>query len=306
MTNSLKDKFNGCLYGSIIGDALGAPYEFKEKGTYKATYQYATGGTFKLREGEWTDDTSMSLCAMASIIENKGVNYEDLMNKWYDWYKNGYMSSRDVCFDIGQTTSRSLMLYQQTKELFSGPSNDRFSGNGGIMRFGPIAIYCFNKDIEEQNKLGEDYSSLTHPSNTCKYSARLLMKILQAIFNNINKTKTQIIKIVYNDNLTTEMKEIIVGALSKKETDISTSGFVVDSLEAAIFAFLNTSSFIDGLYMIINMGQDTDTVGAIYGQIAGAYYGYKSIDEYYIKNLHDYDNISNLINKFVNFCYAND
>lgn len=297
--NTLQNKFKGCLYGSIVGDALGAPYEFKNRGSYQASIKYGTGGSFNLRKGEWTDDTSMSLCTIASITEKGKVDYEDLMEKWYKWYKDGYMSSRDVCYDIGMTTSRSLMLYKHTKELFSGPSHSRFSGNGGIMRFGPVAVYCYNKSKTQQLKLGEDYSSLTHPSRICKYSARLLMKLLQAIFNNPKLSKIQIVKMVYNDDLTNEMKEIIVGALSKKEEEISASGFVVNSLEAAIFAFLNSKSFIDGLHMIINMGEDTDTVGAIYGQIAGAYYGINGIDNYYIDNLYKKDMIRSMIDGFV-------
>ena len=140
---TLQNKFKGCLYGSIIGDALGAPYEFKERGSYKAGIRYGTGGNFGLRKGEWTDDTSMSLCTINSIMEKGTVDYDDLMNKWYKWYKDGYMSSRDVCYDIGMTTSRSLMLYNQTKEMFSGLSHSKFSGNGGIMRFAPIAVYCY-------------------------------------------------------------------------------------------------------------------------------------------------------------------
>ena len=157
-----------------------------------------------------------------------------------------------------------------------------------------------NKSKKQQLKLGEDYSSLTHPSRICKYCARLLMKLLQTIFNNPKLSKTQIVKMVYNDDLTNEMKQIIIGALSKKEEDISTSGFVVDSLEAAIFAFLNSKSFIDGLHMIINMGEDTDTVGAIYGQIAGAYYGLSNLDEYYVDNLHETAMLKNMVNTFVN------
>ena len=294
-----KKQFEGCLYGAIVGDALGAPYEFKDRGSYKATLQYNTGGSFNLKKGEWTDDTSMALCAMWSIIESKKVDYNDLMDKWNKWYREGYMSSRDICYDIGMTTSRSLMLYVHTKELFSGPSHPRFSGNGGIMRFAPIAVYCHSKNKEEQLKLGEDYSSLTHPSPICKYSARLLMKILQTIFDNPKMTKKEIIDSVYKDDLTDEMKEIIIGALSKKQEDIRTSGFVVHSLEAALFAFIKTNTFIDGLYMIINMGEDTDTVGAIYGQIAGAYYGIDGIDKYYIENLYKYDFLKNSIDTFL-------
>ena len=296
---SLNQKFEGCLYGAIVGDALGGPYEFKDRGSYKATIKYNTGGSFNLRKGEWTDDTSMALCAINSIIEHKGVDYIDLMKKWNMWYKDGYMSSRSVCYDIGMTTSRSLMLYEHTKELFSGPSHPRYSGNGGIMRFAPIAVYCYNKNKDEQLKLGEDYSSLTHPSPICKYSARLLMKVLQTIFKNPTMTKTQIIHAVNQDGLTDEMKEIIVGALSKTEDQISTSGFVVHSLEAALWSFLKTNTFIDGLYMLINMGEDTDTVGAIYGQIAGAYYGKDGIDKYYIENLYKYDFLKETIDTFL-------
>jgi ADP-ribosyl-[dinitrogen reductase] hydrolase len=298
MTN-INNKLKGCLWGSIVGDALGGPYEFMDRGSYNPTKEYNQGGTFNLVPGEWTDDTSMSLCAMASFTQNKKFDEDDLMTKWYDWYSKGYMSSRDICFDIGGTTSKSLSLYHETKSLKYGFNHERFSGNGGIMRFSPIAVFTHKMKKSKQEELGEQYSSLTHPSPICKYCAILLMKLIQIIFRHPNYDKTKIMAKLLNSGLTVEMEEIIKGSIEKTYASISAGGFVKDALEAALFAFLKTSTFIDGLYLIISMGDDTDTVGAIYGQIAGAFYGYSSIPSYYIDNLYKKDFLDGIINPFI-------
>jgi ADP-ribosyl-[dinitrogen reductase] hydrolase len=150
---NINDKLNGCLWGAIVGDALGAPYEFKERGSYNPTKKYNQGGNFNLAPGEWTDDTSMSLCAMASLTQNKKFDEHDLMTKWHDWYSKGYMSSRDICFDIGSTTAKSLSLYQRTQSLEYGFSHERFSGNGGIMRFAPIAVFISHDQESDSKKI---------------------------------------------------------------------------------------------------------------------------------------------------------
>jgi ADP-ribosyl-[dinitrogen reductase] hydrolase len=310
---NLNDRLKGCLWGSFVGDALGAPYEFKKRGTFRTSDKYISGGKFNLKPGEWTDDTSMSLCAMASIIDHKGqLNYHDMMIKWLKWYKTGYMSSKNMCFDIGQTTCRSLMLYESTKTLFGGPSHERFSGNGGIMRYAPIAIYCRHFSLLNAIKCGKEYSNLTHPSNKCQQCAGLLMYFLYQCFNVPNITKEELVKpILFADSNTKiyqyspdqifseQTKKIVHNAIHKKYDDIKSSGYVVYSMEVALFAFFHSTNFIDGLLMVINMGGDTDTIGAIYGQIAGAYYGYSSINRYYIEHLHNQQMLSSLIENFL-------
>jgi ADP-ribosyl-[dinitrogen reductase] hydrolase len=209
------------------------------------------------------------------------------------------MSSRDKCFDIGGTTAKSLCLYKHTKTFDYGFNNERFSGNGGIMRFAPIAVFTHKMNKSQQEELGEKYSSLTHPSPICKYCAILLMKIIQIMFLHPNYDKKKAMSKVLASGLTPEMQDIIKGSVQKSYNEIVAGGFVKDALEAALYAFLRTNNFIEGLYMIIAMGDDTDTVGAIYGQIAGAFYGYSSIPSYYIDNLYKKNMLDSVIEPFM-------
>lgn len=130
------------------------------------------GGPFNLDKGQWTDDTSMALCLAHSLLEKKGFDATDQMNRYCNWYNSGYMSSNGECFDIGMTVSDALRTYLETKEPFSGSIDKYSSGNGSIMRLAPIPIYYFS-DIRACIKYAEESSRTTHGSPLCLESCKL-------------------------------------------------------------------------------------------------------------------------------------
>lgn len=284
--NKLRDKKLGTLVGLAIGDAMGAPYEFLRKGKYTPTREYNTGGAHNVSLGEWTDDTSMALCLAQSLIDSRGFNALDQMEKYLKWYMEGYMSTRGECFDIGNSTAKSIIDFEINRNIFSKVTKNDESGNGTIMRLAPIPmLYSTDFMLLEFAKKS---SLTTHKSPEASICAEILAQIIHRCYYNEDKDY-----ILENSN----KPEFISEAKQMKET--IPTGYCIDTLEVAVRGFYNFDNFIDGLLYCISLGDDTDTVGAVYGQIAGAYYGLSGIPDYYKENLQWYDKILKIGNELI-------
>ena len=134
-------RYQGCLLGLAVGDALGTTLEFKKPGSFKPIIDLTGGGPFSLEAGQWTDDTSMALCLAESLLICQGFDPADQMERYLRWYREGYMSSTGSCFDIGNTTRAALTSFEGTGEPFSGPTHPWSAGNGSIMRLAPVVMY---------------------------------------------------------------------------------------------------------------------------------------------------------------------
>ncbi|WP_434658790.1 ADP-ribosylglycohydrolase family protein [Sulfurimonas sp. NW9] len=269
-----KNKIVGSLIGLAVGDALGAPYEFK-KPSYEVSSHFVEGGAHSISIGEWTDDTSMALCLAQSLIENNGFNAKDQMDKYVSWEEDGYFSTRSQCFDIGNTVARALSTYRRTKEPFSGITGDANSGNGSLMRLAPIVLLYY-KDINKLIKYASLSSKTTHKSqlavDACIYYAQLIAGAVKGY----SKEKLLSNEFIDIQDIRKEVLNVINGSY-KEDKVYKPTGYVIDTLETALMAFYRFNSFEDGLLHVISLGYDTDTVGAVYGQLAGAFYGYKAI-----------------------------
>ena len=296
--NKLRDKKLGTLVGLAVGDAMGAPYEFLAKGRYTPTKEYNTGGVHNVSIGEWTDDTSMALCLAQSLIERKCFDPIDQMEKYLNWYTGGYMGTRETCFDIGNSTAKSIIDFEINRTYYSNITRRNESGNGTIMRLAPIPmLYSFDSDLKSYAKLS---SKTTHSSFEAATCAELLAGIINRCY--LNKYD----KFLSKDDVLSclEDRTFIENAKQMKET--IPSGYCIDTLEVAIRGFYNFDTFIDGLMYCISLGDDTDTVGAVYGQIAGAYYGLSRIPDYYKENLIQYNKILDIANKLVDLSESNE
>lgn len=297
--DNLANRLKGSLWGLFVGDALGAPYEFMDRSTYQASPRYQPGGTHGLKAGQWTDDTSMALCIIESLNQKENLDFDDVMSKWLDWNYDGYLSSTGVCFDIGFTTQYALREYKKTKQLFQGLSDDQYSGNGGIMRLSPVAVWSHQSNPRKMEQDCLAVSNLTHPSSKCQACAILMTNLLRIFyFRDHSNSKHQIIKNYLRWTKDATVKEILNHILSS-DYEIKSSGYVVHTLETALWALLNSDNFQAGLMIVMNMGGDVDTVGAVYGQLAGAYYGMSGIDSYYLDNLWDKETLEEMVNTLV-------
>lgn len=283
MTSDKMDRFKGCLAGLAVGDALGTTVEFSPPGSFPPVTDLVGGGVFQLQPGQWTDDTSMALCLAESLLEQEGFDPVDQMARYLKWMREGDLSSTGVCFDIGNATREALLRFERTGEGYCGSEDPYAAGNGSIMRLAPVAMYY----VEEPQK-AIDYaarsSRTTHAAAECVDACKLLAAFLLGALK--GRTKDELMDPAAFDEwlgrapLVPKIEEIRRGSfLSKEPPEIQGSGYVVQSLEAALWAFAKSSSFREGALRAVNLGDDADTTGAVYGQLAGAFYGYEAIPE---------------------------
>ena len=269
--------------GLAVGDAVGTAVEFKPRGSFEPVADMVGGGPFQLDPGDWTDDTSMALCLAESLTGRRDFDPNDQMKRYLRWWKFGHLSSNGRCFDIGNTVRGALRRYKQTGDPFSGSTDPRSAGNGSIMRLAPVPMY-YRKDAPKAIHLSGESSKTTHGALTCidacRYMASLIVGALRG------ESKDVLLSGSYSPTpfvweetpLCQEISEIANGSFkTKKSEDVKGSGYVVESLEAALWAFNNSSSFDEGCLLAVNLGDDADTTGAVYGQIAGAFYGCSEI-----------------------------
>lgn len=281
--NERKNRFVGCLMGLAVGDAVGTTLEFQAPGTFEPIDDMVGGGPFDLQAGEWTDDTSMALCLAASLVEKPGFDPIDQLNRYCRWQREGYMSSNGTCFDIGNTVRSALDNYRMHRRADSGSRDPKSAGNGSIMRLAPVPMY-FGSDAQAAIDYSGRSSLTTHGATTCVDACRYLGGLLWGALN--GATKEELLSKNFSPAsdswasglLCPPIAEIANGSFKRKQPpEIRGSGYVVASLEAALWAFHSSDTFRDGCLLAVNLGDDADTTGAIYGQIAGAYYGASSV-----------------------------
>jgi ADP-ribosyl-[dinitrogen reductase] hydrolase len=285
------DRFAGALVGLATGDAVGTTLEFKERGTFEPIDDMIGGGPFRLKPGQWTDDTSMALCLGASLIERGGFSPKDQMKRYCNWQEHGYMSSTGKCFDIGLTTQASLMKFRNTGEPFSGSTDPKKAGNGSLMRLAP-AVLAFQSDFPQMMYFVGESSKTTHASPECVQACQIFAEILSRAIE--GESKEQILKKT-SVKCKGRLLDINNGKFKSKTIDeIDSSGYVVDCLEASLWCFYNTTNFRDAILMAANLGDDADTTAAVTGQIAGAYYGFTNIPKDWVSKLSMIDLIADM------------
>ncbi len=280
---STGDRFRGCLLGLAAGDALGTTLEFSAPGSFDPIDDMVGGGPFGLRAGQWTDDTSMALCLATSLLESGGFDPVDQMGRYLRWFRQGYLSSTGRCFDIGGTTRGALVRYERTGEPYSGPTDAMSAGNGSLMRLAPVPMF-FAGDAREAIDRSADSSRTTHGAveavDACRYFAGLLVGALRGVDKEtlLSEHYSPVEGLWDVAPLAPRIAAIAEGSFKHKQPpEIRGTGYVVDTLEAVLWAFFHTEDFREGALKVVNLGQDADTTGAIFGQIAGAYYGAESI-----------------------------
>ncbi len=282
---TLQSRYEGCLLGLAAGDALGTTVEFKAPGSFAPLTDMVGGGPFGLEKGQWTDDTSMALCLAESLITCRGFDARDQMERYVRWWKEGHLSSTGRCFDIGNTVYQALQRYQRTGEPFSGSTDPYAAGNGSLMRLAPAPLFSA-ADPEHAIHWSEESSRTTHGAVTCvdacRYFGGLLVGALQGVSKEelLSPCYTPAVGVWEFIPLCPEIEVIAGGSFKRKEPPfIVGSGYVVEALEAALWAFDRSSSFEEGCLLAVNLGHDADTTGAIFGQLAGAYYGVDGIPQ---------------------------
>lgn len=267
-----KDQAKGALWGLVVGDCLGSPIQFTEKDNHPFISEMVPCERFQTPPGYWTDDAAMAFCVIESYVRLKKYDLEDIASNFVKWYHNGFMSSMPYAFDIGGATEYAIWQIEQNS-MKNG--NEGTQGNGSIMRFAPS--YFISQKEKEKNIIF-DISDLTHNSAAVR---SVVSKLSQTISEHLQGVRSS-----------------SKSRYSNRE-EVNNSGWAVSTMEAALWAFENSRDFESGMILAVNLGGDSDTIGAVYGQIAGAYYGFSNIPERWVAKVKDYKKIDSFLDQFL-------
>jgi len=288
---NLTDRFRGSLLGLAVGDALGAPIEFERPGTFSPVTDMRGGGPFHLKSGQWTDDTSLALCLAESLIERRQFDPRDQLQRYVRWWREGHLSSTGRCFDIGTTTQTALERFETTG-ITATPLSQARDGNGSIMRLAPVPLFFAFHPAVAIEKAGES-SRTTHGTraaiDACRYLSGLIVGAIQGHSKEtlLSSHFSPVTDLWKQQPLCEGVATIADGSFKVRQPpEIRGGGYVIDSLEAALWAFYRSSSFEEGALLAVNLGDDADTTAAVYGQLAGAYYGEAGIPKRWRAKIH--------------------
>ena len=299
------DRRRGCFYGLAVGDALGAAVEFQLPGSFEPVSEYRPGGPHGLEPGEWTDDTSMAI-ALAHSIGEVGWDLNDQAQRYVRWWRNGEYSVNGRCVDIGITVRTALSRFERTLNArSSGDTDSRASGNGSIMRLAPVPIRyldCFPDSVLELANRAAESSLATHASPQCLSVCRYFAVILAGLMHGLDREQVLaadwdvLRKLREAEPLHPEVEKVASGSFrSFGPPEIRGTGYVVKSLEAALWAFHDAGDFRVAVLRAVNLGEDADTTGAVCGQLAGAYWGEIGIPQQWLQSLAKRDMIEQAV-----------
>ncbi|KAI9682933.1 MAG: hypothetical protein M1829_006369 [Trizodia sp. TS-e1964] len=282
-------RIRGSLLGLACADALGGPAEFHPRGTFPHIDSYQPNQNFNLPPGTWTDDTSMTLCLAQSLIDTGTFHAPTLLSHFIAWYRSGFLSATNECFDIGGATRIALSIWEThapasptTFDHAAGQAAvdralDRKSqcGNGALMRVAPLGLLYAPA---QARALARTQARLTHPYATNAEACALYTDLVALCMRGVAKEGLAE-HFGRMDIADADLRGRLGGYKSlgdwegRGQEGIKSSGYVVSTLEAALWCFFSTRGFREGAVRAVNLGDDADTVAAVYGGLAGAYYG---------------------------------
>ena len=279
----------GAVVGLAVGDALGAPVEFKARDSFPLVTEMMAGGYFRLPAGAWTDDTAMALCLAESLNHAPDFDAQDLLNRFLRWMDAHENTSTGKCIGVGQNTLAVLGHYRRTGEVVAPSIKGRSDGNGALMRVAPVAVRHWS-DLMKAREIAAAQSRATHCSIFSEQICVAMMDILTGLI--AGKSWSVVTGDITSLEVASEIKHIFQGSWKDKSRDqISSSGYVVDTFEAALWAVESTGTFEEAVIAAVNLGHDADTVGAVAGQLAGALYGIDAIPQRWLQCLIKLDEI---------------
>lgn len=323
LTATERESIASGIFGMAVADAVGVPAEFMSREELRAhpVTDMIDGGAHQQAAGTWSDDTSMALCLAFSIAQQKGVDADDIMKRFCDWYKNGAYSPHGRCFDIGMTVTKALSRYTQgIPPQECGGEGVQDNGNGSLMRVLPLIYYLLARygsrfgEQDEAMRCIDLVSSLTHRHPISRVAcgiylniaARLLLgdAIPDAIQRGVDTALDWYASHEgYEDGLDCWARIRTTAAFKTLTEDrIKSDGYVVDTLEAALWCLLNSKNYRDCVLKAVNLGSDTDTVAAVVGGLAGIHYGLSGIPSGWLDGIEGKKLLNNCCDSLAVFC----
>ena len=309
---NMDEKMKSGIIGFAVGDALGVPVEFLNRGLLqKHPLKEMIGyGSHGVPEGTWSDDTSLTIAAMDSITENDGIDFEDIMYRFTEWVDYAKYTATDELFDIGISTRKAILNFKKgEKATDCGTKGINENGNGSLMRMLPFVYYLKTSNFSEEEKtmLINQASSLTHAHEISRLGCKIYADYVDLLLDGVDKVKAlELLKKVdyskyYSADSIKAYKRILKDDLNSLDINqIKSSGFVVDSLEASLWCTLKNKNYEDAVVTAVNLGDDTDTIGAITGSLNGIIYGENNIPKRWLDKLKKKEYLEELSTEFVN------
>ena len=300
-------KIKDSLYGFIVGDALGAYCEFQNRETLlqNPVTEMKGYGAHDVPEGTWTDDTSLTLATIDSIINKHAIDPFDIMTNFYYCFKENRYTANGFVVGAGRTCIRAVAAFSRDLNIDKcGQTDIEANGNGSLMRMLPIVLWCYYKKpkAEEIYEIVRDTSKLTHAHEISIMGCYIYVRFLLNIINGKDKNESYKALRRYNyskyfsQDTIKEYERILKSDITSfKLNEIKSSGYVVDTLESVLFVIMNSNKFSEAIIGAVNLGDDTDTIGAITGSIAGILYGYDEIPVKWLFKLQKQDYIANVV-----------
>lgn len=311
--NEWVSPYHAAILGHIVGDAVGVPVEFytREKLKKFPVTDMVGGGNRGFPAGTWSDDSSMLLCTLESIVDRKKIDYTDMMSKFLRWAQEGYMTPHGKTFGMGQIVLKAILNFSKGIEpIDCGNGEEWDNGNGSLMRILPIALYLNFKSMRSRYTVGEKLSiihqssAITHSHQRSEIACGIYYFVVQELLEkqSVSSILTAIKRAqdCYRDYNEAKYFERIFSQDFRKiqEGNIKSSGYVVHTLESALWCLLNSKSYRDCVLKAVNLGGDADTIAAIAGGLAGILYGEQSIPREWIQKLARVDRIQELCIEF--------
>jgi len=303
------------IIGFAIGDAMGVPFEFKSKKEIldNPVIKMVGEGTHNMPKGTWSDDTSMVIATLDSIIKTKKINYDDMAKHFCDWMEDGKYTATDKVFDIGKTTRLALgtfIDYEKTNAIYCGENSMYTNGNGSLMRILPLAYYFLYQEVSEREiiRITQKVSSITHAHEISIMGCYIYIHFIILLLKGFSKEDAyKGIKMIdyhqlFTQDTINEYSRVLEEELDKiEERNIYPSGYVVATLEAVLWTVMNTNNYKDAILTSICFGGDTDTIGALTGGATGILYGYDDIPNEWLNNILRLDYLLDITNKYSTF-----
>lgn len=269
MDGKRRERLLGMFWGLVVGDCLGSPLQFIGKDAHRRVTEMESCACFQTPPGYWTDDASMAFCVAESFVRRRGYDLSDIANNFVRWMDEGFWSSLPYAFDVGEATAMAIRQMRRLGALRNG--DEASQGNGSIMRLAPA--YIISESHGDPGIL-HAISDLTHNSSIIRGTVDLMASVLK-------------------DHL--QGRRTSIRSIYRSRADVDNSGWAVSTLQAALWAFESSETFEAALIAAVNLGGDADSIGAVCGQIAGAFHGYQAIPERWLAAIKERERIHALI-----------
>jgi ADP-ribosylglycohydrolase len=286
--------YKDVLFGVAIGDALGVPVEFKSRESIaqRPVTDMIGFGTYDLPPGTWSDDSSLTFC-LADVLADS-YDLQKIANSFVNWLYDEQWTARGEVFDVGIATRAAIeRILRKVRPDLAGGFDESSNGNGSLMRILPLLFYIKDKPVKDRFAIAKEVSAITHGHVrsviACFYYLEFARKLLTNanqvfVYHEVNAEVTSFLKCTtINPDEITLFNRLLTGDIYKLPvTEIQSSGYVLHTLEAAVWCLLTSASYSEAVLKAVNLGLDTDTTAAVTGGLAGLTYGYESIPEHWV------------------------